>query len=113
MDYNHPAYDLALVRVIAKKGNVYMEERANRDSRNLGYFEKDVADCICCLTSSDFYKSIECEAQSPNGRCKLKLRFDVYRPSDINSQGIPDDIYLKLRVTGGNNGLFVGSFKLQ
>lgn len=84
-----------------------MDRRANRDSRNLAYFEPDVIDCICRLTSFDYHKTVEFDDPKAG-----VLRYDVYQVRCTNSNGNTDDIYLKLRVSGGV-WIFVGSFKLR
>jgi len=104
-----PAYDLDLAKRIARSGNVMMDRRAERDSRSLGYFDCEVADCICSLTLADFLKTLDYPPEVPRGR---NLTYDVYRVRCRNSEGIEDSIYIKLRISAGN-WLFIGSFKLS
>lgn len=104
-----PAYDLALVHKIARSGNVSLDRRAERDSHSLGYFECERIDCICRLILEDYRKTLIYPPEVPKGR---NLTYDVYEVRCRNSpKGVEDFLYIKLRVSAGNNWLHIGSFK--
>lgn len=104
-----PVYDLALVRSIAKRGNINLGRKAAVASRELEYFEAEVQQCIERIQETDFHKTIE----YPNKvNPESPIQYDVYKLVCTNSREKSDFLYVKLRISSAN-WLYVGSFKLK
>ena len=85
-------------------GNINLERRANQDSRNHGFFDDDIVQCLEKLTSKHFHKTIPYEE---NGK---QFSYDVYKITCPNTSDDDVYLYIKLRVTS-SNWLLIGSFK--
>jgi len=77
---------------------------AERDSTNLGYFERDVAECVLSLTEENFLKS---ETYTHNAR---QTECDVYLINYAGPSGDADELYVKFSFNGW---VVVHSFHLQ
>jgi motility quorum-sensing regulator/GCU-specific mRNA interferase toxin len=91
-----PTYDLAVIQQLVSSGSWTATHTAFADATALLLDRHDIADCICCLTAADFYKTMESD-KVPG------IIFDVYRPAYEGLQ-----IYLKFKVT---DAVVVVSFK--
>ncbi|HDZ79352.1 MAG TPA: hypothetical protein ENH39_08635 [Gammaproteobacteria bacterium] len=107
MDVSGPQYDLKLIYGIVRKGNIVLERNADRDSKNICFFEDEVAKCLCRISPSDYYKSKTYPLE--NGK---DIVFDIYKLECENSQQVFNELYIKLRVSSGN-WVYIGSFKLK
>jgi hypothetical protein len=77
---------------------------AQRDSSNIGYNIKDIAQCIRELNNSHFLNT-----QNYNG-----IIMDAYRIFHQRIAGKEDELYIKLKLTSDNKVIIsVGSFHLS
>lgn len=99
-----PAYDLALVQDLVRRGAVRIGLAASAEARRvLGFDDEDICDCLLTLTADDFHKSIPASSESPDVA-------DVYRPLRDSTR-----LYVKLTVRSAIAGrtVVVISFHLK
>ena len=94
------------VKTAAQDGNVVMRPSADRDSMNLGYFEKDIAKCLLSLKEENFQKSKTYNHNACQTEC------DVYLISYTGPAGNVDELYVKFSVNR-NGWVVLFSFHLQ
>ena len=92
------------VQAAARTGSLVLRRRAERDSTNLGYFERDVAECLLSLTEENFLKT---ETYTHDAR---RTECDVYLVDYTGPSGDADELYVKF---GFNGWVVVYSFHLQ
>ena len=94
MSLQVPHYPLRDVRAAARTGSLVLRRRAERDSTNLGYFERDVAECLLSLTEENFLKT---ETYTHNAR---QTECDVYLINYTGPSGDADELYVKFSFNG-------------
>lgn len=81
-----------------------MRPSAERDSKNLEYFIKDVTECLLSLNKENFLKSETYQHNAHQTVC------DVYCIKFTGPSGTSDELYVKFSFTGW---VVVHSFHLQ
>lgn len=104
MSLQVPHYPLKDVHAAARTGSLVLRRGAERDSTNLGYFERDVAECLLSLTEENFLKT---ETYTHSAR---QTECDVYLINYAGPSGDADELYVKFSFNGW---VVVHSFHLQ
>ena len=104
MSLQVPHYPLRDVHAAARTGSLVLRRGAERDSTNLGYFERDVAECLLSLTEENFLKT---ETYTHNAR---QTECDVYLINYAGPSEDADELYVKFSFNGW---VVVHSFHLQ
>jgi len=89
-----PHYPLEDVHAAARTGSLILRRRAERDSINLGYFERDIAECLLSLTEENFRNT---ETYTHNAR---QTECDVYHINYTGPSGDADELYVKFSCKG-------------
>jgi MqsR (Motility quorum-sensing regulator) toxin of toxin-antitoxin system len=93
-----PTYDLEDIKAKVRVGYYSITFSAGTDALALGFDERDVVDCVLCVSESEFYKTMSSAAKSG-------FMQDVYRTS---YDDVP--IYLKLQLDRNRRAVVI-SFK--
>ena len=89
-----PHYPLRDVQAAARTGSLVLRQRAEQDSINLEYFERDIAACLLSLTEENFLKT---ETYTYNAR---QTECDVYLINYTGPSGDADELYVKFSFNG-------------
>ena len=89
-----PHYPLKDVQAAAQDGSLVLRQSAERDSTNLGYFERDIAECLLSLKEENFLKSETYTHRAHQTEC------DVYLINYTGLSGDADELYVKFSFNG-------------